>query len=113
MLVGNSQALLARIYILLTPARFTGQLSLRGSVVGEDGLGGCGSTISRCGRGIGVGRSFDAYVELAAVYVVAADALEEDFNALVLLDPVPLKELIWLGVGNKAMGAVVVVVDAL
>ena len=81
--------------------------------MGERGLGGCGSTISGYGGGIRVGRSFDADVELAAVYVVTADALEEDFNALVLLDPVPLKELIWLGVGNEPVGAVVVVVDAL
>jgi hypothetical protein len=55
----------------------------------------------------------DADVELAAVYVLTADALEEDFNALILLDPVTLKELIWLGVGNEAVGAVVVVADAL
>ena len=81
--------------------------------MGEGGLGGCGSTASGCGRGIGVGRSFDADVELAAVYVVAADALEQDFHALVLLDPVPLKALVWLGVGNEAAGAVVVEVDAL
>ena len=81
--------------------------------MGEDGLGACGSTASGCGRRIGVARSFDADVELAAVYVVAADPLEEDFKALVLLDPATLKELLRLGVGNESAGAVVVEVDAL
>jgi hypothetical protein len=81
--------------------------------MGEDGMGGRGGRVSGCGGGIGVGQSFDADVELAAVYAVTADALEEDFNAPILLDPSTLKELIWLGVGDEAAGAVVVVVDAL